>query len=168
MTIAYDHTLTDQQPVRWNMGRVLTVSTAMGITGVIGSFGMLLLAKEWLHLNVDQIQTYVFLKMAVAGHLILFVARSKGHFWKHPFPAPVMIWSALFTKIIGTLIAAYGFGVMTPITWREISLIWGYSIVSAVVTDLVKVHVYRNFGHLGAHHLGFLQRLKQPLHLHGS
>jgi len=164
MTIAYDHTPTDPRPVRWNMGHVLTVSTVMGITGVVGSFGMLLLAREWLHLGLGQIQTYVFLKMAVAGHLILFVARSKDHFWKRPLPAPVMIWSAIVTKVIGTLIAAYGFGVMTPITWPEIALIWGYSIVSAVVTDVIKVHVYRGLGHQVSHHLGFLQRIKQPLH----
>ena len=109
---------------------------------VVGPFGLLqpfadglkLLAKEWLQLGVAQIQTYVFLKMAVAGHLILFVGRSKDYFWKRPLPAPVMIWSAVITKVIGTLIAAYGFGIMAPITWPEIGLIWGYSIVSAGVT----------------------------------
>jgi H+-transporting ATPase len=167
MTIAYDRTSTSRRPVRWNMSQVLTISTVMGITGVIGSFGMLLLAREWLHLSIDQIQTYVFLKMAVAGHLILFVARSKGNFWQHPLPAPVMIWSAIITKIVGTLIAAYGFGMMTPISWWEIGLVWGYSIVSAVITDAVKVWVYGRLSHRGLHHLRFLKRLKHPLHLHG-
>jgi H+-transporting ATPase len=59
--------------------------------------------------------------MAVSGHLTLFVARSKGFFLKKPYPAPVMIWSALATKLIGTLLAAYGFGLITPIRWREIA-----------------------------------------------
>ena len=84
MTIAYDRTGLEQKPVRWNMRQVITVATAMGIVGVVGSFGMLLIAMDWLHLDVAQIQTYVFLKMAIAGHLVLFVARTKGHFWQHP------------------------------------------------------------------------------------
>ncbi|MCF6229217.1 MAG: plasma-membrane proton-efflux P-type ATPase [Gammaproteobacteria bacterium] len=164
MTIAYDHTNLEKDPVRWNMRQVITVATAMGIVGVIGSFGMLLIAMDWMLLDVTQIQTYVFLKMAVAGHLVLFVARSKGHFWQHPWPAPIMIWSALITKLAATLLAAYGFGLITPITWPEIALIWGYSIASALLTDWVKVQVYRHMSQETPRHRGFLIRLQQSLH----
>ena len=163
MTIAYDHTGLEEKPVRWNMQQVIFVSTAMGIVGVVGSFGMLLLAMDWLHLDVVQIQTYVFLKMAVAGHLVLFVGRTKGHFWKRPWPAPVMVWSAVITKIAATLLAAYGFGFITPITWPEIALVWGYSIVSAFVTDLVKVEAYRHMKHKTAEHLNFLGWMKEKI-----
>ncbi len=162
MTIAYDHTGLEQQPVRWNMAQVITVATSMGVVGVIGSIGMLL-AMDWLHLDVPQVQTYVFLKMAVAGHLVLFVARTKGHFWKQPWPAPIMVWSAVVTKVAATLLAAYGFGLITPISWPEIALIWGYSIASAFVTDIVKVAVYRHLSHHTLRHRSFLKRLKQTL-----
>lgn len=163
MTIAYDHTDLQKTPVRWDMGQVITVATSMGIVGVVGSFGMLLIAMDWLKLDVPQIQTYVFLKMAVAGHLVLFAARSKDHMWKRPWPAPVMVWSAVITKVAATLVAAYGFGLVTPITWPEIALIWGYSIVSALVTDLVKVQVYRHLQHGAPRHRGFLSLVQQPL-----
>ena len=168
MTIAYDRTPLDPNPVRWNMQRVIAIATAMGITGVVGSFIMLLLAKQWLHLDIAQIQTYVFLKMAVAGHLILFVARTKDHFWKRPLPAPVMIWSAIVTKVIGTLIAAYGFGMMTPIGWKDIAVIWAYSIISAFITDAVKVHVEHHLDKRAPRHVDFLSQLKQPFHFHGG
>ncbi len=164
MAIAYDRTGLEQKPVRWNMGQVITVATAMGIVGVVGSFGMLLLAMDWLKLDVPQIQTYVFLKMAVAGHLVLFAARTKEHFWKRPWPAPIMVWSAAITKLAATVLAAYGFGLITPITWPEIALIWGYSIGSALVTDIVKVQVYRHLQHHTPMHQGFLSLVQQPLH----
>ncbi|HEB93174.1 MAG TPA: plasma-membrane proton-efflux P-type ATPase [Gammaproteobacteria bacterium] len=167
ITIAYDHTGLEKNPVRWDMQQVITVATAMGIVGVVGSFGMLLIAMDWLHLAVTQIQTYVFLKMAVAGHLVLFVARTKGHFWQRPWPAPIMIWSAVITKLAATLLAAYGFGLITPITWPEIALIWGYSIASALLTDWVKVQVYRHRDQGTSRHRGFLTRLQQPLHAFG-
>ncbi len=168
MTIAYDHTELEPRPVRWNMRQVITVATAMGIVGVVGSFGMLLLAMDWLHLDVPQIQTYVFLKMAVAGHLVLFVARSKKHFWKRPWPAPVMLWSAVVTKLAATILAAYGFGLITPITWPEIALIWGYSIISALVTDIVKVQVYHHLRHSSRRHTRFLSRLQHPFQSFGQ
>jgi len=166
MAIAFDRAPRDKRPVRWKMQRVITVATAMGLVGIAGSFGMLLLAKEWLHLDVAQIQTYVFLKMAVAGHLVLFVARTKGHLWERPFPAPVMIWSAIVTKILGTLVAAYGFGLVTPISWAEIGIIWGYSLLSALVTDIVKVRVDRHLEQHTPRHRSFLDQIKQPLHSH--
>ncbi len=167
MTIAYDRTGLEQKPVRWNMRQVITVATAMGIVGVVGSFGMLLIAMDWLHLDIVQIQTYVFLKMAIAGHLVLFVARTKGHFWQHPWPAPIMIWSAVITKLAATLLAAYGFGLITPITWPEIALIWAYSLASALLTDWVKVQVYRHMSQDAPHHRGFLARLHRSLHTFG-
>lgn len=167
MTIAYDHTGLEKNPVRWNMHQVISVATAMGVVGVVGSFGMLLIAMDWLHLNVAQIQTYVFLKMAIAGHLVLFVARTKGHFWEHPWPAPIMIWSAVITKLAATLLAAYGFGLITPITWPEIALIWGYSFASALLTDWVKVQVYRHMSQEAPRHRGFLERLQKSLHVFG-
>jgi H+-transporting ATPase len=167
MTIAYDHTGLEKNPVRWNMNQVITVATAMGIVGVIGSFGMLLIAMDWLKLDVTKIQTYVFLKMAVAGHLVLFAARAKDHMWKRPWPAPIMVWSAVITKLAATLLAAYGFGLITPISWPEIALIWGYSILSALVTDFVKVAVYRRLQQRSPRHQGFLSTVQQPLHSFG-
>ncbi len=161
MTIAYDHTGLEQNPVRWNMQQVIAVATSMGIVGVLGSFGMLLIAIDWLHLDVTQVQTYVFLKMAVAGHLVLFVARTKGHFWKRPWPAPIMIWSAVVTKAAATLLAAYGFGFIAPISWPEIALIWLYSVLSAILTDLVKVQVYRHLKYRATGHRNFLKRIKK-------
>jgi H+-transporting ATPase len=109
--------------------------------------------------------------MAVSGHLTLFVARSKGFFLKKPYPAPAMVWSALVTKLIGTLLAAYGFGLIAPIGWREIILIWGYSIIWAFLTDWVKTMVYRHFNLHTARHERFLETVQHhltPHSMHGG
>ena len=168
MTIAYDHTGLEPGPVRWDMHRIIAVSSVMGLTGVAGSFLMLYIALDLLNLSIPQVQTYIFLKMAVSGHLTLFVARSKGFFLKKPYPAPVMIWSALATKVIGTLLAAYGFGLITPIHWREIALIWGYSLVWAFLTDWVKTMVYRHFNLRGQRHEHFLETVHHHLAPHST
>ncbi len=92
MAIAVDNTRVDPNPVKWDMRRVLTISTVLGITGVIGSFLMLIIARNVLNLDIVQIQTFIFLKMAVAGHLTLFVTRTTRAFFKKPYPAPILFW----------------------------------------------------------------------------
>jgi H+-transporting ATPase len=169
MTIAYDHTPLDRQPVRWAMHRVILVSTIMGLTGVSGSFLMLFVATDLLHLSVAEVQSFIFLKMAVAGHLTLFVSRSKGFFLKKPYPAPVMIWSAVGTKLAATILVAYGFfGLVTPISWATIGLIWAYAIVWAVVTDSAKLAVYQHLEHTNQRHVSFLERVHRPITSHAA
>ncbi|OIQ84351.1 calcium-transporting ATPase 1 [mine drainage metagenome] len=160
MTIAYDRTAVDPAPVRWDMRRVLTVSTVMGLTGTAGSFLMLYLALNWLHLPIAKVQTYIFLKMAVAGHLTLFVSRTRGAYWRRPYPAPVMIWSAVLTKVAATLVCAWGLGLVAPIGWGDIALVWGYSIAWSLLTDLAKRAVYRHFEHSAPRHRRFIDLLR--------
>jgi H+-transporting ATPase len=165
MTIAIDNTPLDPQPVRWDMRRVLTVSTVLGGVGVVATFGILALAKLWLHLDIAQIETLIFLKLAVAGHLTLFIARSRGPFWARPWPVPAMIWSAVGTKVLATLLVAFGIGLITPISWPLIGLAWAYAIAWLFITDQAKLAVYRHLSHSGRHHQRFLTRLQEDLQL---
>jgi H+-transporting ATPase len=110
----------------------------------------------------------VFLKMAVAGHLTLFISRSKGFFLKKPYPAPIMIWSAVGTKVAATILVAYGFGLITPIGWGPIALIWAYSITWALLTDGAKLIVYGHFEHTSARHVDFLQHVHRPSSSHAA
>ena len=164
MTIAVDNTWLDPEPVRWQMRRVLTVSTVLGIVGVIGSFGILLVARDWLHLDDAEIQTLVFLKLAVAGHLTLFVTRTRRFFLAPPHPAPAMLWSAIVTKVIATLLVASGFGLITPISWTAIAIVWGYAIAWMFVADGVKLLTYRHLDLTAGHQRRFLAQLQHPLH----
>ena len=161
MTIAVDNTQVDPDPVKWQMRRVLTVATVLGVIGVIETFGLLALAEIWLHLSEVEIQSLIFLKLAVAGHLTLFVARSRGPFLARPWPAPAMLWSAIGTKILATLLVGFGFGLITPISWPLVGLVWGYAIAWVFVEDAAKLAVYRHLSRTGRHHLRFLGRLQE-------
>jgi H+-transporting ATPase len=166
MTIAYDRTWLDPQPVRWDTRRILTASTVMGLTGTVGSFLMLYLALRWMRLPIAEVQTFVFLKMAVAGHLTLFVCRARGWYLTRPFPAPIMIASAVLTKVAATLLCAWGLGLVTPIGWGAIGLVWAYSITWSFATDAAKIAVYRHLELRAPRHRGFLDTVRTPLHSH--
>ncbi len=141
LAIAYDHTKIDRHPVRWNMPELLTVSTVLGVTGVISSFLLFYILQE-RGLPEPFIQTVLFLKLIIAGHSTLYVMRAEGWLWQRPWPAPLLFGATLTTEIAGTLIAVYGVFV-TPIGWEAALWIWAYALVWMLVNDAVKVYTYR-------------------------
>lgn len=163
MAIAYDNTKVEPQPVRWDMHRVLAVSSVMGVVGTMGSFGMLYLAREVLHLTIPQIQTYVFLKLAVAGHLALFVSRARGWFIARPWPSSSLFWSAIITKVMATLLVVYPMGLMAPIGWMDVGIVWAYAIGFSFVTDAAKVLTYRMLDHRLPFQNRFFSTLNRPI-----
>jgi H+-transporting ATPase len=164
MAIAFDRTRVDPTPVKWDMHRVLTISTVLGLTGVAGSFLMLIVAKDWLKLDIKEIQTFIFLKMAVAGHLTLFVTRTSKQFLKKPRPAPILFWSAVVTKVLATLFVVYPFGLIAPIGWTSVGIIWAYCIAWLFMGDLAKLAVIRHLDMSAPRHRNFLQFTKTWLH----
>lgn len=166
MTIAYDNTFLNKTPVKWDMKKVLSISTVLGVIGVIETFGILIIAKEYFHLNISQIQTFIFLKLAIAGHLTLFVTRSKKSFFKKPYPAPVLLWSAIGTKILATLFVVYPLGLITSISWKEVGFIWVYCIIWVFIEDFVKQVLYKRLEHKGSKiHQRFISIIKKPLNI---
>ena len=137
LTIAYDNVKVHDKPVKWDMHKVLLLSSLLGIAGVISSFLLFYIARDVLLLDYATIQTFIFLKLAVAGHLTIFITRSEKFVWSKPYPSGMLFWSAVITKIAATLIAAYGI-LMTPIGWWLIALIWGYALLWMFIMDQVK------------------------------
>jgi H+-transporting ATPase len=131
LAIAYDRTHYSDQPEAWNMPAVLGVATVLGIAGVFSSFGLFYLAEHTFHLSRDVIQTFIFLKLAVAGHLTIFITRARGPFWSIR-PAPLLLWTAVGTKLL-------------PISWKWAVLIWGYALIWFLLNDRVKLVSYRIF-----------------------
>ena len=163
MTIAFDNTVLDPKPVHWDMHRILTLSAVLGLIGVVETFGILIIAKDWLFLGVTQIQTFIFLKLAVAGHLTLFVARTRRPFFTKPYPSQLVLWSAIGTKLLATLFVVYPFGLITPISWINVALIWVYCLVWIFIEDIAKLGVYRHLELKTPRHRNFLRFIKQPV-----
>ena len=142
LAIAYDNTRVSQNPVRWNMPELLTVSTLLGITGLTGSFLLFFLLKEE-GFSDPMIQSMLFLKLIVAGHSTLYITRTnEGWFWQKPYPAPLLLGATFGTEIIGTLIAVYGV-VITPIGWKYALLMWAYALIWFVIENVAKKLIYR-------------------------
>jgi H+-transporting ATPase len=147
MAIAYDNVKYSNEPERWNMRMVLTVSTLLGVVGVFASFIIFYIGEVVLNLPLSVLQAFIFLKLAIAGHLTIFVTRTRGHFWSIR-PSGLLFWSAVVTKALATLIVVYGVFV-SPIGWGLAGFVWGYALLAFIITDFLKVQFYKLLDHKG-------------------
>jgi H+-transporting ATPase len=152
LSIAYDRVHYSDQPEAWDMPIVLGIATVLGVAGVIASFGLFYLGEQVFHLSREVIQSLMYLKLSVAGHLTIFITRTRGPFWSFR-PAPILVGAVVGTQLLATLIVVYGL-FMAPIGWGWALLVWGYALAWFLVNDRVKLAAYRVF----SHHQGLLAR----------
>ncbi len=141
LSIAYDHVHYQQQPEAWNMRVVLGIAAVLGVMGVISAFGLFALAEKVFDLDRHHIQTLMYLKLSVAGHLTIFLTRTRGPFWSTR-PARVLVVAVFGTQMVATLLAVYGV-FMTPLGWGWALFVWGYALAWFLVNDRVKLLAYR-------------------------
>jgi H+-transporting ATPase len=141
LSIAYDKVHYKQQPEAWDMRRVLGIASVLGVVGPVAAFGLFYLSDKAFHLNHAHVQTMMYLTLSVAGHLTIFLARTRGPFWSVR-PARILVLAVLGTQALATLIAVYGI-FMAAIGWRYAAVVWGYALVWFLVTDRVKLLGYR-------------------------
>ena len=143
LSIAYDNVHYKNKPEAWNMRMVLGISTVLGVIGVVAAFGLFYLGERVFHLDRLHIQTLMYLKLSVAGHLTIFLTRTRGPFWSIR-PAKILWIAVLGTQAIATLIAVYGV-FMTPVGWGWAAFVWGYALAWFLLNDRVKLLAYKIF-----------------------
>jgi len=142
LTIAYDRARYSNQPEAWDMRRLLTIATLVGLIGVVETFTLFFLLDRVFLLPRIIIQSMIYLKLSVAGHFMIFVVRTEGPFWRSR-PANILLGAVIGTQIIATFIVVYGV-LMAPIGWTLALAVWGYAIVADLgATDFLKVRLYR-------------------------
>ena len=138
LAIAYDNVVESKSPVRWRMREILILSTALGLTGVVSSFIIFYISDVFLHLTIAELQSFVFLKLILAGHATIFVTRIRDRLWKKPYPSKLLFWGVMGTNIIGTVVAAEGI-FMAPIGWDLALFMWLYAHVWMLINDEIKM-----------------------------
>jgi H+-transporting ATPase len=143
LSIAYDNVHYSNKPEAWNMRLVLGVATVVSIIGLMDAFGLFYIGERVFHLDRALIQTLMYLKLSVGGHLKIFITRTRGPFWSIR-PARILLVAVFGTQIVATLIAVYGL-FMPPIGWGWALMVWGYSLPFFLINDRVKLLAYRIF-----------------------
>jgi len=143
LSIAYDNVHYQNKPEAWNMPMVLGIATVLGVIGPVAAFGLFYLGDRVYQLDRAHIQTLMYLMLSVAGHLTIFLTRTRGPFWSIR-PARILLAAVVGTQIVATLIAVYGL-FMTPLGWGWALFVWGYALVWFLMSDRLKLLAYRIF-----------------------
>jgi len=159
MMIAYDNAPVAQAPVRWDMTRVLTIATALGVYGVIESFVFYWLVRDYFGLAQPVVQALIFLKLLVSGHMTIYLTRNTGPIWERPWPSWKLVVPCEATQVLGTLVVVYGF-FMAATGWPLALMTWAYTLVSFFVASAVKIGVYHLITHSSARQARHLARVE--------
>jgi H+-transporting ATPase len=141
LSIAYDNVRYKNEPEAWNMRLVLGISTVLGVVGPIAAFGLFYLGDRIFDLGHPRLQTLMYLMLSVAGHLTIFLTRTRGPFWSIR-PARILLIAVLGTQAIATFIAVYGL-FMTPLGWGWAAAVWVYALAWFLISDRIKLLAYR-------------------------
>jgi H+-transporting ATPase len=160
ISIAYDRAEFSLKPNRWDMTTVLGMATFLGAVGTVSSFLLLFIGIDILHLTRDVLQSVMYLKLSVAGHFLIFITRTRGHFWSYR-PSNILLAAVLGTQAIATVIAVFGL-LITPIGWQLALFVWAYAMASFVLTDFAKVKLYKVF----ERKLRFLEKEARKIETH--
>jgi H+-transporting ATPase len=162
MTIAFDNARAPSHPVRWQMERVLALSSILGVVAAIESFVLLYAGDTIFHLSGPYLQTMMFLQLVVGGHLMLFLTRSVGPFWKRPYPNRKLFFAIVATQIAAAFMC--GVGLLVPaLPWRYVGWVWIYDLIWMVVLDVVKLGIYHALTSRRSGRSVFVHRLHQRL-----
>lgn len=143
MTIAYDNAKISKVPQAWDMPKVLTIASVLGVVNVIATFLLYYLAGRVWQMTPDRVQTYIFLNIALLGMMTLYSVRVKGPFWSLAPAKPLAIATGI-SVIISSLLSLFGI-LIAPIGFVGVAKSWLYALVWLLIIDRVKLALYSIF-----------------------
>jgi len=144
MLIAFDNAKISPRPTKWDMRRVLIVSSMLALISVLQSVILVRYLHHERNLALEPLQTAMFMQLVIAGHLLLFSTRTTSFFFQPPYPEWKFFSAIMGTQVFAACMAAFGW-LVTPIPWSLIGFIWLYNLVWFVVIDIMKLAMYRQF-----------------------
>jgi H+-transporting ATPase len=143
MTIAFDNAKISKVPQAWDMPKVLTIASVLGVVNVIATFLLYYLAERVWGMTPDKVQTYVFLNIALLGMMNLYSVRVKGAFWSLAPAKPLAIATGI-SVIISSLLSMFGV-LIAPIGFVGVVKSWIYALVWLLIIDRIKLALYSIF-----------------------
>lgn len=147
MMIAYDHMEVVPNPIRWNMKEVMTVAVGLAVVGVVSTFGLYWIGYRVWQLSEPECHTLAFFAILCGGNLSIYLTRNRHYIFSKPLPQHTFFIATLFSQVVGTLLAVYGFGTdsLRGLGWETVIYSWIYILVWFVICMFTKVMIYALF-----------------------
>ncbi len=144
IAVAFDNVNYSRKPCKFNLRTILIISLILGFIGVLNSLLYLFLIKRYLPLEL--LEAFLFLKLLLTGHFLLFVVRTREEFWFQNPPKGVLLISTISTQIIGTLIILFlilEYYKANVVYLLLVLFTWIYAFLWMNITDFIKVLIFR-------------------------
>jgi H+-transporting ATPase len=141
MSLASDRVGYSQKPDRWQIRPLVVSALVIALAWLIFSFGVLYLGIKYFHLEITQLQTFIFVMLVFTGLANVYLVRNRGHFWQSA-PGSALWISTIADCLIVILFATRGI-LMTPVNIKIIGILILLILVYLFVLDLLKVFVLR-------------------------
>jgi H+-transporting ATPase len=141
ITLAYDHVEAQAKPSVIKVSQRFVVASVYGLVGIAESLSLFLLLRNVYHISNPVIQTMFFLKLAVSGHMLIYVVHTRRAWWRR-LPSSQIIWATSLTQAAATLLALVGI-LFQNISPLQVLIIWGWSLAWMQIAELSK-HLLAN------------------------
>lgn len=141
LAMATDRVDRPRAPEKWHVRRLLAVSSALGLVGLLNSGLLLFLFFFVAKLPVSIIQTLFFLKLSVSGHLMVFHARSRGPVLSSTPPSSTLLGAVVATQLVATGMALLGIFVEPIGIWPILGM-WGWVVMFFFITEWAKHYAW--------------------------
>lgn len=136
MSLTTDRAVPSPSPSRWQMRRLTMAAVVFGICKLGFSTTILLTAQTWLHTEGAQLQTLMFVTIALGNQALLYVVRDRRHMWQS-MPGKWLIFSSILDLSIVSAVAL--FGLFTPaISWQILASVGAAALAFAFILDCIK------------------------------
>lgn len=162
MLIACDNAKVSPRHSRWDMKRVLVVSSMRTLVGVVQRAGLLRVLPHEMHRDVPAIQAGVFMQWVIAGRLLRFWARPSGSHRQRPFREWKFFSAVMGTQLLAPRMAANG-GSVAAISGCLIGIIRACNLAWLAALDTCKLGFCRTLDHQAARTTTCKQWFHEPL-----
>lgn len=137
ISLAFDRVETLSKPAEIKTKERFTLSLLFGSVGTVNSLILFVIMTHFLHLPLEVIQTIFFLKLAISGHALVFVAHTQERWYKF-LPSKEVIIATLTTQAIATTLAITGFLMPIKISPMTALLVWFWALLWMQVSEAMK------------------------------
>ena len=137
ISLAFDNVKNTTSPSKINVKKRFINSSLFGLIGVINSVLLVFIIYKLFNFPIDQVQTLFFLKLAIGGHMLVYVVHTDERWFKF-LPNKAVIWATTLTQLGATLMAYFGI-FMTKVSPLLILFIWIWCFVWMQVSEEVKM-----------------------------
>ncbi|MDE1925177.1 MAG: HAD-IC family P-type ATPase [Patescibacteria group bacterium] len=136
ISLAFNRVKRSSRPADLHSKERFVAGTLFGLVGVANSLLLFFVMTQWLHLSWPLIQAAFFLKLAVSGHMLIYVAHTKARWWKF-LPSGTVIAATTITQLIATSLVFFGI-VVPALSLPLILFVWVWAFFWMQISELVK------------------------------